>query len=110
MARIRTLPLGQDGSTVSAFTNPNYNHLVVGCTYYTDSTLETVAEPTTGVINIEGRVNGNSGWSTLNLSPLDCTDDSSYVSTSIPLSEIRAICSGLDAGVFFAVTVTANSH
>lgn len=109
MARIFSMR-GSQGTDPTSPTDPNYNQMVVGISYYTDDTYTTVATPTGGTITIEGRINGNTGWSEMSDSPIDCTDDSASVTTSVPIVEIRASATGLDAGVYYQVTVTANSH
>lgn len=95
--------------TISFETDPNFNHLVVTCTYF-NADNSAVAQPTAGSIAIEGKVNGNSGWSALDLSPLDATDPTSYASTSIPLSDIRAVPTSIDVAVNYQITITANAH
>ena len=96
--------------TISFDIDTYFNHLVVGCTYYTDETKSTVATNTAGTIVVEGQVNGNSGWSALDASPLDCADPASFSSTSIPLSRIRFVPSNIDVATHYQITVTANSH
>lgn len=46
--------------TISFEVDPNFNHLVVACTYF-NADNSAVAQPTSGIVTIEGRVNGNSG-------------------------------------------------
>lgn len=110
MAKVYSGLKGQDGDIVSVPTDPNFNQLFVAAAYFTDSTMETVATPTAGTLTVEGKVNGSNGWSELDSSPLDCTDDSDYVSAGAPLSEVRVTCAGLDAGLYFQVTVTAKDQ
>lgn len=101
---------GSDLDTTSTVIDPNYNHVSVGCSYFTDSTYDTLTTPTTGTISIQGRKNGNAGWSDLVDSPIDCTDTSDSANTSTPLEEIRAVPTGLDSGIHYQVTITGNSH
>lgn len=103
---------GGDTSTTTSITiDPNYNHLVAGLTIYTDDTKTTIATATTGNVALEGRVAGTQGWNSLDGSPVDVSDDSSYVSTSIPLVEVRAVPDSIvgDAS-YYEVVITANSH
>lgn len=109
MARIYSLK-GTQGTDPDTTVDPHYNHLVVGVTYYTDDTYTTIATPLAGSISIEGRVNGNSGWSVLTDSPIDCTDPAASANTSIPLQEVRLAATGLTAGVYYQATITANAH
>jgi len=97
-------------SEVSTVVDPNFNHITVGVSYFTDDTYTTIASPSAGTLAIQGRVNGNFGWSDLVGSPLDCTDNSASANTSTQLQEIRAVPTSLDAGVYFKVTITGNNH
>ncbi len=101
---------GDNSETLSKTVDPYYNHVVVGVSYYTDDTYTTIAVPIAGTIAIQGRVVGNSGWSDLVNSPIDCTDSSASANTSTPLEEIRAVPTSLDAGIYYQVTITGNSH
>ena len=98
------------GEAIEIEIDPEFNHLVVACSFFTSENKETIAAPTAGTVTIEGKVNGNSGWSLLDGSSLDATDSSSYASTSIPLSAIRATPSDLDVAEVYQITVTSNSH
>lgn len=101
----KILPVDQ---VMSFDLDPHFNHVTVACTYLSDSLA--VVEPTTGTLAVEGQVNGNSGFSALDLSPLDATDASSYASTSVPLSKIKITPSLINVATKYQVTVTANSH
>lgn len=109
MARIYTIR-GSQGDDASTAVDPNFNHVVVGVSYFTDNTYTTIATPIAGTIAVEGRINGNSGWSPLTDSPMDCTNPADSVNTSIPLQEIRLVATGLDAGVFYQAVITGNAH
>lgn len=109
MARVYQIR-GAVGDTESTAIDPHFNHLVVACKVFTDDTYTTIATPTVGSIAIEGKVNGNDGWSALDLSPIDVTDSASYASTSIPLSDIRAVPTGIDVATHYQITITGNDH
>lgn len=110
MAKIYSGLNGTQGVNPSTPVDPHFNHLVVGVTYYTDDTYTTTTTPLAGSISVEGRVNGNAGWSVLTDSPIDCTDTSASANTSIPLQEVRLVATALDAGVYYQATITANAH
>lgn len=90
--------------------DPELNHLSVACTWYSDSNYQTPEAPSAGTLAIEGRVNGNAGYSTLNLSPLDVTDNTAYANTSVPLSHVKVTPSDVDSGYYYQVIITGNDN
>lgn len=111
MAKVYSIPVTASASTVTLDNiDPHFNQLFVAAKYFSDATGDTEVTPTAGTIAVEGRPNGAGGYSSLSMSPLDCTDTGDYASTSVPLDSIRFTPTGITGAAYYQITVTAKAE
>lgn len=107
MARFKNTAQGLVSETLTIDVDPNFPHVFVAARYFTDDTFLTPATPTAGSIAVTGRVEGNEGYSILDGSPIDCTDNSAITSAGAPLNSIQAAPMLIDVASYYEITVTA---
>lgn len=90
--------------------DPQFNQLFVTAKYFSDSSLNNEVTPTGGTIAIQGRPYGAGGFSTLSMSPLDCTDTGDFGSSSVPLDALRFIPASIAGATHYQITATAKDE
>lgn len=90
--------------------DPQFNQLFVTAKYFSDASLNTEVTPTAGTVAIQGRPYGAGGFSTLSMSPLDCTDPGDFGSSSVPLDALRFTPTSIAGATHYQITVTAKDE